>query len=60
MPQRGDMDAALPEKMLVQLGEVFIHLRELHAGVCRQHHVDGHGILVELSLAGEHLHPLCL
>ena len=42
MPQRGDMDAAFPEKMLVQFGEVFIHFRELHAGVCRQHHVDGH------------------
>ena len=33
MPQRGDMDAALPEKMLVQFGKVFIHFRELHAGV---------------------------
>ena len=36
------MDAALPKKMLVQFGKVFVHLRELHAGVCRQHHVAGH------------------
>ena len=33
MPQRGNMDAALPEKMLVQFGKVFVHFRELHAGV---------------------------
>ena len=33
MPQRGDMDAALPKKMLVQFGKVFVHFRELHAGV---------------------------
>ena len=45
MPQRSDMDAALPVKMLVQLGKMRIHFGKLHAGVRRQHHVDGHTAL---------------
>lgn len=36
------MDAALMVKMLVQLCQMCIHLWKLHAGICCQHHVDGH------------------
>ena len=38
------MDAALPVKMLARLGKMRIHFGKLHAGVRRQHHVDGHTV----------------
>jgi len=40
MPQGGDVDAALPKKKIVQLGNMGLHLRELHAGIRIEHAVD--------------------
>lgn len=36
------MDTALTIEMLVQLCQMFVHLRKLHACIRCQHHVDGH------------------
>ena len=33
MPQRCDVQTTLPVQVLVQFGKVFVHFRELHAGV---------------------------
>ena len=35
--QGGDMQAPLPVQVVIQLGKMGIHLRELHAGISRQH-----------------------
>ena len=43
--QGGDVQAALSEQVLVHLGDMPVHLRELHAGVCPQHRVNGQAAL---------------
>ena len=45
MPQGGNMDAALPVEQIVQLGDVGLHLRELHAGICVEYAVNGYILL---------------
>ena len=45
MAQGGDVDASLPEQKIVQLGNVGLHLGELHACVGVEDAVDGHILL---------------
>ena len=42
MAQGGDVDAPFPKQQIVQLGDVGLHLRELHTCVGVEYAVDGH------------------
>ena len=45
MPQGGDVDAAFLVKKIIQLGNMSLHLRELHASVGVEYAVDGQALL---------------
>ena len=42
--QSGDVDAALLKKKIIQLGDMGLHLRELHASVRIEYAVDGQAL----------------
>ena len=42
VPQRGDVDAAFPEKMLIQFLQMLIEFRKLHARIRKKYGVNRH------------------
>ena len=42
MPQGGNVDAAFPVEMFVQLGDMGLHLRKFHGGIRIEYAVNGH------------------